>query len=492
MSTTEHGDAVVRPLAGIGYERRPAQQVDNVGVMLATIVAAGVAAIAVVDVVDGRLLIAVVACLGTCGLLVIHETLRTRDMLNGATFLLVPVALGFGAQGVSLLVGGGHLRFPQWISTESRDALASPALWTATAGAAALYAGYRIGLTIGERPANPPARGVSPRKARVAILVLAIVGVVSFAVLLYELGGISYFERIAYAREETAGLGTLKLLAKGAPLAGFLWMATTDRLTAKRVLLVVAALLLMTTGQRSHVFATVIPALVIYHYRVKPVSLRAAAGIIAFCAVVTVGFVQYRQYTRAVALEQTEIGGAVIVGHNAPPTGSSSVFRTALVSLDGLVLVQRVYPARESPTWGKDLVRVVQGFVPRRIWPDKPPWLHAELSNRYLNFRTSGIFLSGFGYLWAVGLLPGVIAGSLLVGVGVGWLYGRLRATRDVFWLVLYGLTALSAARFELAGDAITFFFYLQMLVPALIVFWLISIRTSPSYKPIAVMPRPT
>lgn len=458
-------------------------------VVLLSVAAATLAALLIVDELQGQLLVAVLACLAACALLLGYEALRTGDLLNGATFLLLPVALGFAARGISLLVADGELRYPAWISIAERDQLASAALWTATAGVVALYVGYRIGFSAGGRAPHRPRRIISPRRTRLAVLVLAIVGVTSFVVLLYKLGGLSFFERIAYAREETAGLGTLKFFEKGARLAVFIWMATAERLTARKVVLVTAGLLLMTTGQRSQVFGIVIPALIIYHHRVKRISIPAITGIALFCIVVTIGFVEYRQYTRSVALETREIGGATIVDPTPPAAGSSSIFRTALVSLDGLVFVQQVYPDREPPTWGKDLRRVIQGFIPRQIWPDKPQWLGAELSNRYLNFRNSGIFISGFGYLWAVGLFPGVIAGSLLIGLALGSLYARMRATKAVSWLVVYALTAVTAARFQLAGDAVTFFFYLQALVPALIVLYLITIRAAPEERRGAIGP---
>ncbi len=452
----------------------------------ATVLAAAMAAVAIVAAflvtsLAGRdLLVASLCCIGTCVVLAAYEVVRTRDVLNGAVLLLVPVLLGFGARGLSLVADGGQLKFPRWVDLSTRDALATRALWTATAGTLALYVGYRIGTGLAARVRRGTPLEIDARRRKQAIVVLAAVGVLSYIVLIVALGGATYFRTIVYARQETGGLGTLKLLENGARLAAFLWMVTTPRLSGRRVLVVIVALLFLTTGQRSEVFAVVIPALVIYHYRVRFVRLPVAAAAVLFLTAVSIAFVEYRHYTREQAVTQRDVGGATIV-RPAPPQGSASPFSTGLVSLDGLVLAQYAVPADRSPTWGRDLNRVVYGFVPRQVWPAKPGSPADELTNRYVRARGGGIFVSGFGTLWTMGMLPAVVLGSLLIGLGVGWLSTRARIARSVGWLLIYAVSAPTIVRWSLAGDTNTLFFYLQILVPALVVVYFISARRAGS-----------
>ncbi len=452
----------------------------NPGSFAALVAAALAAGAVLVTSLAGReLLVASLCCIGTCALLAAYEVVRTRDFLNGAVLLLLPVLLGFGARGLSLVGDGGQLKFPRWVDLATRDALATRALWTATAGALALYVGYRIGtgLAARARPAQP--LEIDARRRKQAIVVLAAVGVLSYIMLIVALGGTTYFRTIIYARQETGGLGPLKLLENGARLAAFLWMVTTPRLSGRRVLGVTAVLLFLTTGQRSEVFAVVIPALVIYHYRVRAIRLPLAAAAVVFLTAVSILFVEYRHYTREQAVTQHNVAGTTIV-RPAPPRTSASPFSTALVSLDGLVLAQHAVPADRSPSWGSELSRVVYGFVPRQLWPAKPGSPADELTNQYVRPRGGGIFVSAFGTLWTMGMLPGVILGSLLGGLGVGWLWIRARVARSVGWLLIYAVSAPTIVRWGLAGDTTTLFFYLQILVPALLVVYFISARRAP------------
>jgi hypothetical protein len=68
-----------------------------------------------------------------------------------------------------------------------------------------------------------------------------------------------------------------------------------------------------------------------------------------------------------------------------------------LDTLDGLILATKVDPKLAGATV-TDPLKVVTGFIPHQIWPSKPPWLSAEVTQLYTNFGAGGIFLSGAGY----------------------------------------------------------------------------------------------
>jgi hypothetical protein len=414
-------------------------------------------------------------CIAVCALLVGWERMRSGDWMNGASFLLIPVALGFGLRGLSLLGGDSTLSYPSWVAVDVRDRLAETAVWTATLGAATTYLGYLAGVRLaGHRPLGR-ARDVDPRRARLVVGGLVAIGLAGFAILVQQLGGVAYFRNIAYARLDTTGLGLFKLAATGLRFALLVWIATTPKLSRRRLVVACLAVLLLTTGQRSAVFATLIPVLLVYHYRVRRLPVRAFAIAAALSIVVAVGIVQYRQYTRTAAAGPNTVAG-IRVTHHTPPQPSTSVFRSALVSLDGLVLVQQAVPSDIPPNFGDKLLLVPEGWVPHALWSGKHQWQSNVLANRYLGFAHGGVFLSGFGTMWAAGLLPGVVLGSLLLGFGVGWVYGRMRRFGSAAWVLVYAVVANGAARFMLAGDEVSIFFFTQALVAVLITIRLVTV----------------
>ncbi len=418
-----------------------------------------------------QLTLAAVACLAVCVALTAIERARCDDWLNGATFLLVPVALGFGLRGLSLTWSDSHLTYPAWAPAPMRDHLAATALWVATAGAIALYVGYLAGGRLAQHPPLARGREFDPVRVRWAVRVLVAIGVVGFVALVQRLGGVSYFQDLAHARLDTSGLGIFKVASLGVRFALLLWLATTPNPSRRRLILACAVVLLLTTGQRSAVFATLIPVVIVYHYRVRRLPARTV-GLIGLCAVVlAVSLIVYRQYTRVTATPHP----ATATSTRQQLSSGSDIFRSALVSLDGLVLVQQAVPADQSPNLGRSLLLVPEGYIPHTLWAAKPPWRSNVLASRYLTAAHGGVFLSGFGTLWAIGLLPGVVVGSLILGALVGWAYSRMRRFRSPAWVLAYAVIALGAARFMLAGDEVSLFFASQAIGAVVVVVFAVS-----------------
>ncbi len=417
------------------------------------------------------LALASTALFATCIALTVVERVRSDDWLNGATFLLVPVALGFGLRGLSLIWGDSHLTYPAWAPVPLRDQLATTALWTATAGVLATYCGYTAGGRLARHRALVRPRQFDSVRVRWAVRTLVAIGVIGFAALIQRLGGVSYFSDLAHARLDTSGLGIFKLASLGVRFALLLWLATTPNPSRRRLILGCAVVLLLTTGQRSAVFATLIPVMIVYHNRVRRLPPRTVA-LVAFGAVVlAVSLIVYRQHTRVTVTPRNP----AVASTRAQLTSGSDIFRSALVSLDGLVLVQQAVPTDQQPNLGRSLALVAEGYVPRSVWAGKPPWRSNVLASRYLNSAHGGVFLSGFGTLWAIGLLPGVIVGSLVMGAVVGWAYARMRRFRSPAWVLAYAVIALGAARFMLAGDEISLFFATQAVGAIVIVVLAVS-----------------
>ena len=199
---------------------------------------------------------------------------------------------------------------------------------------------------------------------------LVAIGVIGFAALIQRLGGVSYFSDLAHARLDTSGLGIFKLASLGVRFALLLWLATTPNPSRRRLILGCAVVLLLTTGQRSAVFATLIPVMIVYHNRVRRLPPRTVA-LIAFGAVVlAVSLIVYRQHTRVTVTPRNPAASST----RAQLTSGSDIFRSALVSLDGLVLVQQAVPTDQQPNLGRSLALVAEGYVPRSVWAAKPAW----------------------------------------------------------------------------------------------------------------------
>ncbi|HEY7152181.1 MAG TPA: hypothetical protein VH391_10910 [Solirubrobacterales bacterium] len=120
-----------------------------------------------------------------------------------------------------------------------------------------------------------------------------------------------------------------------------------------------------------------------------------------------------------------------------------------LDTVDGLILATKVDPQLAGATV-TDPLKVVTGFIPHQIWPNKPPWLSAEVTQAYTNFGAGGIFLSGAGYTLIVFRTAAAVPILFLL---LGFFCERIfrRMTQPSIWtaLLVYFLV-----RWYFAGDA--------------------------------------
>lgn len=129
---------------------------------------------------------------------------------------------------------------------------------------------------------------------------------------------------------------------------------------------------------------------------------------------------------------------------------------TALTSsgidtLDGLLLVQSVDTRQFDPSMF-DLLKVFTTFIPRQLYPDKPPLLSNMISQSVLDFGAAGMFLSGPGYLLVIsGSVAAVIA---LFALG-GLTFGLIGSVTSAVGGAVLGYTLL---RFVMGGDAFDFY----------------------------------
>jgi hypothetical protein len=120
-----------------------------------------------------------------------------------------------------------------------------------------------------------------------------------------------------------------------------------------------------------------------------------------------------------------------------------------LDTVDGMILATKV-DRKLAGAKVTDPLKSVTGFIPHQIWPSKPPWLSAEITQLYTNFGAGGIFLSGPGYTLIVfGTAAAVPILFLLLGFFSQRIFRRM--TEPSIWTALL---AYFLVRFFYAGDA--------------------------------------
>jgi hypothetical protein len=127
-------------------------------------------------------------------------------------------------------------------------------------------------------------------------------------------------------------------------------------------------------------------------------------------------------------------------------------------SLDGFMLSQDLSAKGFQPVY-TDFLNGVINLVPRAIWPDKPAWLSATISEDYLGITRSGIFLSGLGYF---SLTLGSLAAGYLALALIGRLMGLI-SLRFSHVPIIVTLATYFSARLLMGGDAFDLFHTLTL-----------------------------
>jgi hypothetical protein len=134
-----------------------------------------------------------------------------------------------------------------------------------------------------------------------------------------------------------------------------------------------------------------------------------------------------------------------------------------LDTVDGLILATKV-DRKFAGAKVTDPLKTVTGFIPHQIWPSKPPWLSAQVTQLYTNFGAGGIFLSGPGYILIVfGTAAAVPIAFLLLGFFSERIFRRM--AEPSIWTALLGYFLV---RFFYAGDAFDAFHVLGLCLVVL------------------------
>jgi hypothetical protein len=137
----------------------------------------------------------------------------------------------------------------------------------------------------------------------------------------------------------------------------------------------------------------------------------------------------------------------------------SALYGSGIDTLDGYrfsMLLSPSFPADPS-----NLLIIVTNFVPRAIWPDKPTDITNMIGQKYLNYESSGMFLSPVGHLTVV--FGGY--GFALVGMFLfGFIFtGLIRRNLNSFVLSVILLVVID---YLLAGGFFPLYQGLAQLLP--------------------------
>ncbi len=105
------------------------------------------------------------------------------------------------------------------------------------------------------------------------------------------------------------------------------------------------------------------------------------------------------------------------------------------------VLIFDVYGNTVPLKYGATLLLILSQLVPRFVWPTKPPDLGVEITNLYEGGSTAGTPAGFFAEMYMNFGVPGVVAGSALLGAALAWLYRRWgTGERRPIGLALYAI----------------------------------------------------
>lgn len=380
-----------------------------------------------------------------------------RDAYFGSAILASGIVLAVVLPGMALLTGARESRVV-------RLGLSIPDLEHTVGHAFLLFLAALCAFVIGEalvvrlrRPTAPP------RWDRVDGPL--VYGVLLAVGLLTRLSGVAPSTEEALAQRGYAqGQGLVTLLSWSVPLA--LAIAVLNRHWGSRRLVLISVLVFSNTvlvsGVRSPLVLVAV-AVLIRLIADGARNRRVLRTSVLIAVTVYVGAVM------AIALSSWR--GEVSRGHQAslvaevaraPANPFSELAERAHIdTLDGLTLALQVDADTVGATW-RDPAKVVTGFVPRKVWPEKPEWLAVSVSRRYLGVDAhAGIFLSGPGYAHIVfGGVGGVVVVFLALGTLSAFIYSRVRPLSTEALLLSYFLL-----RFSFGGDSFDAFHVLGLLL---------------------------
>lgn len=185
------------------------------------------------------------------------------------------------------------------------------------------------------------------------------------------------------------------------------------------------------TGRRSlAIFTALVPVVVFWHYRVRPITTRQVVliGVLVFVFVMAIGEIR-------TSVESGSVDDGVVAtltkyigyGRNTPD------------------LVNAIESGRVDYQGAQYVLRGIEYFIPRSIWPDKPLVHSSDITSNLLYFEGDvGRPTGPFGWAFFCFGPIGVAVCALVTGLACKYFYCYCVDRNSVFSLSLYALLIMS------------------------------------------------
>jgi oligosaccharide repeat unit polymerase len=284
---------------------------------------------------------------------------------------------------------------------------------------------------------------------------------VSYLSLIRSAGGFeAYLTSLALRSEFFYGRGYYLIAALPLKILAFLLFALVMerrrirwrlRLGLVALLSIVVVSDLLTGGRAALLLGTLLPFLLLYHYRRRRVPWQALLGLSLIALILLVGM-------RVLVRDIVYVGGSVqrseLLAKTLRDLPENTLQKEA-APYDSLVLLMHETPRLQL---GKTYLPIVTFPIPRRFWEDKPLgggnyWFTTHyFPNYYANYRVE-TSISFFGESYLNFGIGGVIAGSFLLGSLLSWFYQNVQDRQGPLSLLAYAVT-LGYVLTLLRGDA--------------------------------------
>jgi len=276
------------------------------------------------------------------------------------------------------------------------------------------------------------------------VLAYFAIGVASYAIFMWQVGGLGYFlSHINVRNEVSQGQGPLMegIQALGAAwVIAFVYATTHHKKLWPYVLMGIPVLVLLSTlGGRGFLLYPVLLCLICHHYLARRISF-ARLALVAVCFVTFA--VGYKTLRDSVATER-QVGVQVLEESKWTPTDLFTQLFQEQNSLDAFAVLIDDMPAHLQFQWGRTWLNLLTLPIPSKLWTGKPAILEGrvfgaiyfgEFGGRPPGY--AGVLYMNFGYL-------GIVPGFALLAVFHKFLYRYLRSNRTNGMAVcLYALTA--------------------------------------------------
>ena len=308
----------------------------------------------------------------------------------------------------------------------------------------------------------PPVRRLSsafPRfkpswsKSRLWVVVLAYlaIGVASYAIFMWQVGGLGYFlSHVNIRNEVSQGTGPvmegIQAMAAAWVIA-FIYASVHRKKLWPYLLMGIPVLALLSTlGGRGFLLYPVLLCLICHHYLARRISL-ARLAVIAVCFVTFA--VGYKTLRDSAATER-QVGMQVLGESKWAPADLLTQLFQEQTSLDVFAVLIDDMPAHLQFQWGRTWLNLLTLPVPSKLWTGKPAILEGHVFGEIYFDESSGrppgyagVLYMNFGYL-------GIVPGFALLGVFHKYLYRYLKNNRSNGMAVcLYALTATTLYDFS-------------------------------------------